>query len=339
MPRKWGLLLASWVLGFTAYLQVGDAQASAPDDVEVQRPASMKTQSSAASTAASTSSAPAANGSISAAPTVSNGTAPPSAPAPPPSTTPRETEPQPTEPTQANHKKEPIPHRGFTMDVRIGFQGCVRSVCARSAKHHARPGFRIDGFIGGNIKGWVELGISGGWGTFGSQVEGEPNVLNLYDVDTTLLEDAAEALGEVFPFDLDSLVVVDSQLRTARGGPHIRIHFIPKGPFMAYVGSGVGYSLFRARYATRNGETVLSFHGIDVPIEAAFGYHFHKNVAATIQFDYLWSRYILVQLKHPEYGGVVPISLLTDSMIEGAPDIRKQLPHVWTVGFGIRARF
>lgn len=245
---------------------------------------------------------------------------------------------EPSEPPTSNDPKE-FRHNGFALDFRIGTQGCVRQVCSRSSRHRARPGVRLDGFLGGNIRGWVDLGFSGGWGTLGSRVEGGTNALNLYGIDTAQLEQAAAALGSAFPLDLDTLAVVDSTLTTARFGPALRVHFIPKGRFDVWVGSGFGYSLFRARYATRNGDLKLDFHGIDVPIEAGFGVFVHKNIAVGVSFNYLWSRYLIAHFEHPDYAGAVPIGVLTDATLPGSDEVLRQLPHLWTVQAGVRFRF
>ena len=137
--------------------------------------------------------------------------------------------------------KPKFEHRGFTFDGRLGTQGCTRSLCS-SSRHDASPGVRLDGFLGGNIRGFVDLGFAGGWGTFANKVEPGTNALSLYGVNPWLLSAAAARLGMPLPYPVNSLAVEDAQLRTARVGPLLRIHFVPRGRPIAYVGTGIGYS-------------------------------------------------------------------------------------------------
>lgn len=241
-----------------------------------------------------------------------------------------------TEPPATPPEPKTWPHKGFTAEVNLGLQGCVRTICKR---HGGSPGFRFDASLGGNVFGFVELGFSGGWGTLGARVEPGSNALALYGVNTEALEDALYVLGQVFAFDLDSLLVENANIRTARGGPYVRVHFIPRGRFAAFVGSGVGYSLLRARYSLRSGDSMrIDFHGLDVPIEAGAAYFVHPNIAVGLQFRYLWSRYFAAFITHPLQRAAAPVSILDQAMTDGS-SLREDLPQTWSLTATLRVRF
>jgi hypothetical protein len=243
-------------------------------------------------------------------------------------------------------KKSSVPnprefeHRGFTFDFRFGTGGCFKAVCSDS-RHHATPGIRLDGFLGSNIRGWVDLGVSGGWGTFGAKVDEGTNVLDLYGIDSALLTALTSQLGSQLGFDFASLAVSDAKLRMARVGPALRIHFIPRGRFAAFVGTGLGYSLFRAKYTTITSQAVrLDFHGIDVPVEAGFAVHVTKNIAVGLNANYTWARYGLAVIDHPDQKLTAPVRVLDEAMSASqGGNLRKDLPQYWTVGAMVRARF
>jgi hypothetical protein len=230
-------------------------------------------------------------------------------------------------------------HQGFTTDLRIGTIGCLRATCGDS-KHAARPGFRIDGFLGGNIKGWVDIGVAGGWGMLGSNVTPGTNMLALYGLDPYFLQNALGVLaGQALGINLGALTVSDSKLRTAQAGPMFRFHFIPRGRFAAYVGSGVQYNLFRARYNTAAGPAQLDFHGLAVPIEAGFGVHVLEHLALGVQFDYLWTWYAFANLQQGSTSLALPVKVLDQTArMQSGGSFKDQLPQFWTFAFTLRAR-
>lgn len=237
----------------------------------------------------------------------------------------------------AKPKDKRLRHDGFVTDLRIGTLGCVRGLCGGS--HNVSPGFRFDGFLGGNIRGFVDFGVGGGWGTLGSEVAQGSNVLSLYGLDPFLMQQALTLVGgQALGIDLTTLTVNDTKLRAAQVGPQLRVHFIPRGRFAAYVGSGAQYNLFRARYGTNSGDARLDFHGISVPIQAGFGVHVHQHVAVGMQFDYLWTWYALANLDHGGNSLTVPVRILDDAAKMQGGDLRGQLPQFWTLTFGLRAR-
>lgn len=228
-------------------------------------------------------------------------------------------------------------HDGFTTDLRIGTLGCLRGLCGSG--HNVSPGFRIDGFVGGNIRGFVDFGLAGGWGTMGSDVAPGTNVLSLYGLDPFLLQQALGLLGgAALGFDLTTLNVTDTKLRAAQAGPLLRVHFIPRGRFSAYVGSGVQYNLFRARYATAVGGARMDFHGLAVPIEAGFGVYVHEHVSVGVQFDYLWTWYALANLDHAGQSLTVPVRILDEAARMQNASVKGQLPQFWTFALALRAR-
>jgi hypothetical protein len=233
--------------------------------------------------------------------------------------------------------KPKFEHKGFTFDGRIGTHGCIRALCS-SERHDASPGVRLDGFIGGNIRGFVDIGLSGGWGTFANKVEPGTNALALYGVNPWLLAAAAAQLGMPLPVPVNSFAVNDARLRTARVGPAFRVHFVPRGRMIAYVGTGIGYSLFRARYDTVGGDMRVDLHGFDVPIQAGIGAHVTEHVAIVGQFDFFWARYPVARVVHPEQTLPLPVRLLDEFAQTAGAEISKSLPHIWSAGVGVRVR-
>ena len=231
-----------------------------------------------------------------------------------------------------------FPHRGAIFEAQIGTMGCVRALCDDS-RHAISPGVRLNGFLGGNIRGWVELGLGGGWGTMRSGVAEGTNALSMYGLDPGLLQQAltAQAAG-LIDVDLYGLATSEARMSSANVGPLARVHFIPRGRFTAWAGSGVGYHLLRNKYETLAGTVKLDFHGLAVPIEAGLGVFVHDNVAVTAQFDYLWTWYGLAVLDHPDQRSALPVAALQAAANLQNVDLRGQLPQFWTLGFGLRAR-
>jgi hypothetical protein len=228
-------------------------------------------------------------------------------------------------------------HKGIVADFRIGTLGCIGGLC-RGA-HDVSPGVRLGGFFGGNIRGWVELGIGGGWGTLGSKVAPGTNAMLLYGLDPNVLQYAllAQAAG-LIDVNLSGLSVQDDQLRAAQVGPSLRVHLLPRGRFGAFVGTGVGYNVLRARYQTPMGDVGMDFHGLDVPVEANFSVYVLENLAVGMQFDYMWTWYGLAVLDHPQAKIPIPMRLLEPSAATQGIDVRSQLPQFWTLGLAIRGR-
>jgi hypothetical protein len=231
-----------------------------------------------------------------------------------------------------------FPHRGAIFEAQIGAMGCVRALCDDS-RHAISPGVRLNGFLGGNIRGWVELGLAGGWGTMRSGVAEGTNALSMYGLDPGLLQQAltAQAAG-LIDVDLYGLATREAKMSSANLGPMARVHFIPRGRITAWAGSGVGYHLLRNKYETLAGTVKLDFHGLAVPIEAGLGVFVHEHVAITAQFDYLWTWYGLAVLDHPEQRTALPVAALQAAADLQNVDLRGELPQFWTVGFGLRAR-
>ncbi len=235
-------------------------------------------------------------------------------------------------------KKERLPHRGFVLDARVGAAGCLRSLC--NDTHRASPGLRLDGFVGGNIRGWVDLGISGGWGNYSASVETNANVLRLYGIEPAQLQLAANAMGNPLGFNPFALQVQSARLSTARVGPALRVHLIPRGRGIAYVGAGLGYSTFLADYDTAVGNVSLRFHGVDVPLQAGAGVQISEHLAAIVQFDYTFTNYPVARFEHPQQDLTLPVAFLDSaaSASSGAA-VSDSLPRTWGVGMGLRARF
>lgn len=264
--------------------------------------------------------------------------APTVAPAAPAAATPTEpSEPEAALVAKAEPPRKKYQHKGLVADFRIGTLGCIGVFC-RGA-HDVSPGVRLGGFLGGNIRGWVELGVGGGWGTLGSKVSPGTNAMLLYGLDPNVLQLAllAQAAG-LINVDLAGLAVQDDQLRAAQFGPSMRVHLLPRGRIGAFVGTGVGYNVLKARYKTAIGDVGMDFHGIDVPVEANLSVYVLENLAVGVQFDYMWTWYGLAVLDHPQQKIPIPMRLLQGTAATQGVDVREQLPQFWTLGLAIRGR-
>ena len=231
-----------------------------------------------------------------------------------------------------------FPHRGFVADVGVGPIGCVRGMCDGD-RHAISTGVRTFGFIGGNIRGWVELGLGGGFGAMRSKATPGTNALLMYGLDPGLLQQALNAAAAgVLNIDLAGLATNRVRMQTAQVGPMARIHFVPKGRMLAWAGTGLTYNLVRNKYDTVSGNVRLDFHGLAVPIEAAIGVHVHDNIAIAAQFDYLWTWYGLAVLDHPQQKQAIPVAVMQEAAQLQGVDLRGQLPQFWSVGIGLRGR-
>lgn len=239
--------------------------------------------------------------------------------------------------TKAEPPRKKYLHKGLVADFRIGTLGCIGAFC-RGA-HDVSPGVRLGGFLGGNIRGWVELGVGGGWGTLGSKVAPGTNAMLLYGLDPNVLQLAllAQAAG-LISVDLAGLAVQDDQLRVAQFGPSMRVHVLPRGRIGAFVGTGVGYNVLRARYKTAIGDVGMDFHGLEVPVEANLSVYVLEHLAVGVQFDYMWTWYGLAVLDHPQQKIPIPMRLLQGTAATQGVDVREQLPQFWTLGLAIRGR-
>jgi hypothetical protein len=228
-------------------------------------------------------------------------------------------------------------HKGLVADLRVGTLGCIGALCRGG--HDVRPGVRLGGFLGGNIRGWFELGVGGGWGTLTSKITPGTNALLLYGLDAGTLQQAllAQAAG-LINVDFAGLAVQDGQLRAAQVGPSMRIHLVPRGRIGAFVGSGVGYNGLRANYQTAAGDVGLAFHGVHVPVEANLSVYVLEHLAVGLQFDYMWTWYGVAVLDHPQQRIAVPMGVLQTAARQQGVDLRGQLPQFWTLGLALRGR-
>ncbi|MEM6996225.1 MAG: hypothetical protein AAF721_37305 [Myxococcota bacterium] len=239
---------------------------------------------------------------------------------------------------QAEPEPDPrFAHRGFVVDANVGVLGCLATTCAR--RHAARPGVHVGGFLGGNIRGWVSIGLGGGWGTVRPQTQAGTDALGLYGLDATaLMADVDVPEGYAAPMGLDLFAVRRAQIRAVQAGPLVRVHFIPRGRMTAWVGSGAHYNFVSSEYDTAVGPLQVQLHGLAIPIEAGLGVYLAEHVALTAQFDYLWSWYALTRIVAPTQDLMVPVSMLDDAGREQGAEFAGGLPHFWSASFGVRAR-
>lgn len=287
-------------------------------------------------------------------PTATTASTPP--PAPPPTrataTPPAAAEPTPTDPSSAvvpddedeERKKgkgkkteddetkdeEPIKHKGFIVDFRVGVLGCTRLICKR---HDAKPGLRLDGMLGRNFFGIIDLGLAGAWGRMRANVAPGTSGLSLYGLDPAALPPEAAALS------FDQFTVNDAHFETVQAGLGLRVHVIPRGRFDPYVGAGAQYNLLRAIYDTPAGATRLGFHGLAFPLQAGFVYFVHENIALGAQFDWLLTWYGGITVRGAPGRLGAPIPLIKDAAAQAGVDLPGDLPQFWSVGAVAHFRF
>jgi hypothetical protein len=228
--------------------------------------------------------------------------------------------------------REDYEHRGFVLTADLGAMGCTKSVCARGGGLDSAPGVRVGGFLGGNIAGIVELGVAGAWGKVTPSGVAGRSLLDVYGIEAA----QASMMAEQLDFDLSSLIIDSAESANGRGGIALRVHFIPKGRVTAYVGSGVGYSLYRTRFATQLGGVRLDFHGIDVPIQGGVAFYVHPKIALAGQFDYMWTHYVAVYGETPTQQAAAPMGPVDDQLEEMGDALSGKLPHFWTATIGLR---
>lgn len=234
-------------------------------------------------------------------------------------------------------KKDKFKHKGFITEARAGVLGCFGTVCSNN--HGMDPGVQVGGFLGGNLFGFLELGIQGGWGKLNPHVVENSNMLSLYGIDARTLEDEIQVQMNLPPeldLDLAALNVQSAASNAAHGGFALRLHVIPRGRVAAYVGTGFNYQLYRSEYGTPLGDVRMDFHGFSVPIQGGLGVYVHKRIAFTGQFDYLWTRYLVANLDHPLQRILAPVQLLETSSEAVSSDFSKNLPAFWTATAAIR---
>jgi hypothetical protein len=230
----------------------------------------------------------------------------------------------------AADEADPIKHKGFIADFRVGLMGCTRQICKN---HDTKPGLRLDGMLGRNFFGIVDLGIAGAWGRMRTDVAPGTDGLSLYGIDRDALPPRAAQL------QLDQFTVNDARFETIQAGLNLRVHVIPRGRLDPYLGVGAQYSLLRALYDTPAGSTRLGFHGLAFPFQAGFVYFVHENIALGGQFDWLVTWHGGVTVRGAAGRLTAPISLIKDAAAGGGVSLPGDLPHFWTFGAVAHFRF
>ncbi|MBL8970389.1 MAG: hypothetical protein JNK56_07410, partial [Myxococcales bacterium] len=234
-------------------------------------------------------------------------------------------------------------HGGFILDLQLGTGGCTRRYCGGNAGHDAAPGVRLGGFVGGNIFGIIEVGISAGWNTLRPRGVAGQNALTLYGLDPAQVQVAiAEAMGvPALAVDLSTLTVQSASSRAFDIGPSLRVHFIRKGRGIAYVGADIHYQLWRNRYSTASGDLRLDFHGVSAPLRAGGGVYVHRNLAVIGEFSYVPTVFVVGGIRHPMLSAVAPLQALEGQAAEvgSRGSLKSGLPHFWNLSINLRLRF
>jgi hypothetical protein len=271
--------------------------------------------------------------------------APPSRLASPPTpaeTAPRRTEIVATERGEEPTSKHPIAHRGFILDAAAGTLGCTGAICNGRGGYDAAPGVFAGGFIGGNIGGFVELGVKGGWGRMQSRASNGEHAVSYWGVTPGDLEHELDAHGGVLRGPMvDTLAHArshDTKLSAFHAAPMLRLHFAPRGRAIVFVGVGAGYGGLRSDHRTDRGPLQLSAHGLAVPLEGGLGVHISSNVALIARFDYVWMHYLLLAIDDRSDTMVLPTSMVDKLPTSRRSGTQDSLPHFWTVSLGLRLR-
>ncbi len=328
MRNEHGWIKGASGLVIAAGLCLASGQARAADGLEIQRPQKVaRTVTTSAPTAPVTAAAggAAVAAAVAAPESASSGVAPEEA------SVSRE-----ADVVDAQSPRE-WKHSGFVLDAKVGMLGCMRTICASG--HGADPGLRVGGFLGGNVGGILEVGVQGAWGRLRPNVGAGTNVLDLYGVDTAAVQAAVNAGTAGLAEDLDTslLSVQGAELESIQAGFGLRVHFVPRGRFDLYAGSGVGYELFRTKYDTPGGEALLDFHGLGIPVQGGLSVFLTKRLALGADFEYRWTHFGLGTLQHPAQDVALPLSALERAGF-GAENIGSQLPRFWTAGVTARLR-
>jgi opacity protein-like surface antigen len=244
---------------------------------------------------------------------------------------PRESTPLPVEERDLPEEQE-YKHKGFVLSADLGSMGCTRDVCSSSG-HKAQPGVRLNGFLGFNIKGRVELGLLGGWGRMGTGVEERTSVLGLYGVSPGQNGLVAQGLGLTGA----DLLADDATLTAGSLAPVLRVHFAKTGRVAAFVGAGVGGTVFRARYrGTFHDEFKLGFIGLELPMHGGAMYYVNKRVAIGGTVEYRWTHWLALRVQHPQRDLIAPLSAVKATAESNGLEFSPQLPHMWTASLSLR---
>ncbi|MGB1015096.1 MAG: hypothetical protein ACPG4T_13255 [Nannocystaceae bacterium] len=246
-----------------------------------------------------------------------------------------------TEPADKPKKSKKFRHRGTILEFKIGAAGCFKRICKSQGYHYAKPGLSLGGFLGGNIFGFLDLGLEVMWGAMTPRAYSGRNAVDMFGIDSLrlqqLLEENAEFIGT--GFRVDSLLVGSAKMRVLNVGPALRVHVIPRGRISAYVGTALDYQRWRNKYVTVSGPLNLDFHGLALPILGGVGFYPHPNVAVGFEFRWVYSAHLVVVAKHPELHTGAPVALIDMAGRDEGIEVSSGLPTFWHANASLRARF
>ena len=230
-----------------------------------------------------------------------------------------------------------FPHHGTVLELTAGVAGCGGRQCGPS-RMATEPGPAVLGFFGGNIHGFVELGVAASWAHLPSRLTPGTNVVAVYGLDPSRLQERMTMLRQPGP-PVDELTVQQTRASTAQVGPTIRLHVRPWGRVIAWGGGGGGYRLLRGNYATDAGAVRVDLHGVDARVEAGIGVWVHRHLGLVATGSHTWTRTLLVGLDAPSHRLAVPPSALEDVAGSGPPVASTWEPGSWATSIGLRTRF
>lgn len=233
-------------------------------------------------------------------------------------------------------RRRSFPHRGLILEAHGGGTGCVGQVCQRN---DAAAGGNLGAMVAGNVFGFVELGADINWGSMSLRGAGNPLFMN--GVDPTGFGTKSAGVDDdvdQITADFEALSVDGGRAHTVSTGGTVRIHFLPYGRWEAFVGSGIGFSSWRANYETPDGDVQVRIPGVFIPGIAGFGYYPLRFMVINLQFQYHFSSPIGLAMETGDYDVSVGRNDLESDTDATTVDWGADTPQYWNVLLGLKFR-
>lgn len=233
-------------------------------------------------------------------------------------------------------RRRSFPHRGLILEAHGGGIGCVGEVCRRN---DANPGGSFGAMVAGNLFGFVELGADINWGSM--SLAGAGNPLEMHGVDPGGFARKTAGAGDdvdQLESDLGALAVDGGRANVFSASGTVRVHFLPYGRWEAFVGSGVGFSRWRARFDTDDGEIETRVPAVYIPAIAGFGFYPLRFMVINLQFQYQYAAPAGLALDSPGYEASARRSRLEDGDDATTVDWGGDMPQYWNLVLGLKFR-
>jgi len=231
-------------------------------------------------------------------------------------------------------KKKKFPHRGLVLEANGGVAGCVRAVCGGDLD--PAVGGRFGGFLGWNFLGFIEFGAEVNYAMM--KLRGAGNPLRMHRIDPTGFAGATvgSSTADQYGDDLEALTVDGGKGRMLNAGLALRIHIIPRGRWVAFLGTGIGYNHWDSAFDTPDGDVRIRLPGVSFPFMGAFGYYVLKHLALNLQFQYTLTTTVGARVDAPGYDKQFAFTPILEDDGAVASAWQKDLPDLWTVLLGVR---